>query len=176
MTATAVKAFQCQRCIHLSVGLERCKASQNFLPVQRQLCVLKPRMSRGSEVGKMWFLVKRTDGYAIYSLLQRLRLLRVGLGWTQGLVTVRILYSRISGVFHNEFSSNGRAGLMLLLSFFFYWPRISLYSVTLAGRLSSCQDVGHCISWSRGIIEDCENFLPPDSRLLLSTQGGYTGW
>ena len=36
----------------------------------------------------------------------------------QGLGTVRTLYIRISLVFQNEFSSNGRAGLMLLLSHF----------------------------------------------------------
>ena len=49
----------------------------------------------------------------------------------KGLGTVRILYSKISLVFHNGFSSNGRAGLMLLLSP--YWPRIGLYSVTWLG-------------------------------------------
>ena len=31
----------------------------------------------------------------------------------KGLGTVRILYSRISLVFHNEFSSNGKAGLII---------------------------------------------------------------
>ena len=36
----------------------------------------------------------------------------------QGLGAVRILYSRIFLVFHNKFSSNGRAGLMLILSLF----------------------------------------------------------
>ena len=52
----------------------------------------------------------------------------IGVFWTfilsiaavtlQGLGTLMILYRRISVVFHNEFSSNGKAGLMLLLSLF----------------------------------------------------------
>ena len=37
---------------------------------------------------------------------------------TQGLGTVRILYNRISLVFHNKFSSKCRASLMLILSLF----------------------------------------------------------
>ena len=68
----------------------------------------------------------------------------------EGLGSVRILYSKISVVFHNDFSSNGRAGLMLLLSLLLAKNRFVLSD--LAGRLRFYQVLGHCISWSRGIV------------------------
>ena len=86
----------------------------------------------------------------------------------QGLGTVRILYSKISVVFHNDFSSNGRAGLMLLLSLSLLLAKNRFVLSDLAGRLSSCHVLGHCISWSRGI----ENTLNISS---LQMPGGKYG-
>ena len=80
----------------------------------------------------------------------------------KGLGTVRILYSRISVVFHNEFSSNGRAGLILLLPLSLLLDKKKFVLRDLVGRLSSSQALG-------------EHFLSPDSRLQLSSQRGYTG-
>ena len=72
--------------------------------------------------------------------------------FSKGLGTVEILYSRISLVFHNEFSFNGRAGLMLLLSLSLLLAKNRFLLSDLAGRLSSSSQVlGHCISCSRGI-------------------------
>jgi hypothetical protein len=93
----------------------------------------------------------------------------------KGLGTLWILYRRISLVFHNEFSSNGRAGLMLVLSLFaigrelvcIQWPGWE------AKLFSSLEPLHQLVQKHR---EHCEHFLPPDSRLQLSSQWGQTGW
>ena len=93
----------------------------------------------------------------------------------KGLGTLWILYRRISLVFHNEFSSNGRAGLMLVLSLFaigrelvcIQWPGWE------AKLFSSLEPLHQLVQKHK---EHCEHFLPLDLRLQLSRQGGkYLG-
>ena len=63
---------------------------------------------------------------------------------------MRVLYSKISLGFDDEFSSDGRAGLMLLLSLSLLLAKNLFVLSDLAGKISSSQVLGNCITWSRG--------------------------